>query len=164
MATDNAGARLRHVVVLEADIPDPLVLNGNDAVVQGDSAAYYYEFTLGSDYAWTYTGAQAQQVFNSFAISLQWDSLGMQQVCVTETNEDGCVGPEVCLDVWVEDDVAHVAMCLRPRRCWPTPTPCKRPSWCSASLQGRGKMQGVEQRGGRDETSLWEGGRDNPWT
>ena len=119
VATDNAGCiASANVVVLEADIPDPLVLNGNDAVVQGDSAAYYYEFTLGSDYAWTYTGAQAQQVFNSFAISLQWDSLGMQQVCVTETNEDGCVGPEVCLDVWVEDDVAQVAPVLAsPRRC-----------------------------------------------
>ena len=51
------------------------------------TAAYYYEFTLEA-ITWTYTGAQAQQVFNSFAISLQWDSLGMQQVCVTETNED----------------------------------------------------------------------------
>ena len=109
VATDDAGCTASaSVVVLEADIPDPLVLNGDDVVTQGDSAAYYYEFTLGSDYAWTFTGAQAQQVFNSFAISLQWDSLGMHQVCVTETNEGGCVGTEVCLEVWVEDDVASV--------------------------------------------------------
>ncbi|MGB1056561.1 MAG: hypothetical protein ACPGYM_06490, partial [Flavobacteriales bacterium] len=109
VATDDAGCTASaSVVVLEADIPEPLVLNGDDVVTQGDSAAYYYEFTLGSNYAWTFTGAQAQQVFNSFAISLQWDSLGMHQVCVTETNEGGCVGPEVCLEVWVEDDVASV--------------------------------------------------------
>ena len=109
VAIDAAGCTASaNIVVPEADIPDPLVLNGNDVVVQGDSAAYYYEFTLGSDYAWSHTGAQAQQVFNSFAISLQWDSLGMQEVCVTETNEEGCVGPEVCLDVWVEDDLAQL--------------------------------------------------------
>jgi hypothetical protein len=106
VATDDDGCNASaNVVVLEADIPAPLVLYGDGTVVQGDSAAYYYDFTLGSDYDWSYTGAQAQQVFNSFAISLQWDSLGMQQVCVTETNEEGCVGPEVCLSVWVEDDL-----------------------------------------------------------
>ena len=43
---------------------------------QGDSAAYYYEYTLGSNYTWTYTGAEEQQVFNSFAISLMWTEPG----------------------------------------------------------------------------------------
>lgn len=161
VATDNTGCTASaNVVVLEADIPDPLILNGNDAVVQGDSAAYYYEFTLGSDYAWTYTGAQAQQVFNSFAISLQWDSLGMQQVCVTETNEDGCVGPEVCLDVWVEDDVAQVAHVLATPSLVAYPNPVQETLvvQCEACKAGE-QMQVWNSVGAVMRTSLWEGGQ-----
>jgi len=161
VATDNAGCiASANVEVLEADIPDPLVLNGNDAVVQGDSAAYYYEFTLGSDYAWTYTGAQAQQVFNSFAISLQWDSLGMQQVCVTETNEDGCVGPEVCLDVWVEDDVAQVAHVLATPSllAYPNPVQEKLVVQCEVCKAGE-QMQVWNSVGAVMQSSTWEGGQ-----
>ena len=43
-----------------------------------------------------------------FAISLTWDSLGVQEVCVTETNQDGCVGNPVCEEVVVADDVWSV--------------------------------------------------------
>ena len=160
VATDDAGCTASaSVVVLEADIPDPLVLNGNDAVTQGDSAAYYYEFTLGSDYAWTYTGAQAQQVFNSFAISLQWDSLGMHQVCVTETNEDGCVGPEVCLDVWVEDDVTQVAHVLATPSLLAYPNPVQETLvvQCEACTVGE-KVQVRNSVGAVVQTSIWEGG------
>ena len=96
------------VVVDPADIPEDLELNGNASVVQGDSAAYYYEYTLGSNYTWTYTGAEEQQVFNSFAISLMWTEPGFHEVCVTETNQDGCTGNPVCMEVFVEDDVWNV--------------------------------------------------------
>ena len=96
------------VVVDPADIPEDLELNGNASVVQGDSAAYYYEYTLGSNYTWTYTGAEEQQVLNSFAISLMWTEPGFHEVCVTETNQDGCTGNPVCMEVFVEDDVWNV--------------------------------------------------------
>jgi hypothetical protein len=164
VATDDAGCTASaSAVVLEADIPDPLPLNGADAVVQGDSAAYYYDFTLGSDYAWTYTGAQTQQVFNSFAISLQWDSLGMQQVCVTETNEDGCVGPEVCLDVWVEDDVAQVAnVPVAPwLMAYPNPVQATLTVQCEACQAG-GEIQVWSNVGALALTFTWEGGASQP--
>jgi hypothetical protein len=164
LATDDAGCTASaSAEVLEADIPDPLVLNGVDAVVQGDSAAYYYDFTLGSDYAWTYTGAQAQQVFNSFAISLQWDSLGMQEVCVTETNEDGCVGPEVCLDVWVEDDVARVAQApVAPLlMAYPNPAQERLTVQCEACQAGE-QVQVWNSVGVLALTFTWEGGATQP--
>ena len=88
--------------------PEDLELNGSASVAQGDSAAYYYEYTLGSNYTWTYTGAEEQQVFNSFAISLMWTEPGFHEVCVTETNQDGCTGNPVCMEVFVEDDVWSV--------------------------------------------------------
>ena len=96
------------MVVPPADIPEPLEMDGDWLVTQGDSAAYYYEYTLGSTYEWTFTGASEEQVLTIFAISLLWDSLGWQQVCVTETNQDGCQGMPVCEDVFVEDDVWSV--------------------------------------------------------
>ena len=109
VATDTSGCfAVASVVVDPADIPEDLELNGSASVVQGDSAAYYYEYTLGSNYTWTYTGAEEQQVFNSFAISLMWTEPGLHEVCVTETNQDGCTGNPVCMEVFVEDDVWNV--------------------------------------------------------
>ena len=148
--------RLANVEVLEADIPDPLVLNGKRCGARRQRGVLL-RIHVGKRLRWTYTGAQAQQVFNSFAISLQWDSLGMQQVCVTETNEDGCVGPEVCLDVWVEDDVAEVAPCLCPRRCWPTPTLSKRRSWCMRACKAGKRCKVWNSVGAVMQTSIWEG-------
>ena len=108
-AIDESGCEASATVVVEpADVPDPLELDGDWEVVQGDSAAYYYEYTLGSTYEWSYTGATEQEVLAIFAISLTWDSLGVQEVCVTETNQDGCVGNPVCEEVVVADDVWSV--------------------------------------------------------
>ena len=105
-ATDASGCQATaSVVVPPADIPAPLELDGNTFVQQGESAPYYYEFTLGSTYEWTYTGATPEEVGNTFAISVIWQEPDTQQVCVVETNLDGCVGNPVCLDVYVQDDV-----------------------------------------------------------
>ncbi|MDA0728992.1 MAG: T9SS type A sorting domain-containing protein [Bacteroidetes bacterium] len=110
LATDASGCQAQDIItVLPAIIPDPLELDGDFVVAQGDSAAYYYEYTQGSNYEWTYTGATEQEVFFIFAISLLWDSLGTQEVCVTETNFEGCTGDPVCVEVLVEDDVWNVA-------------------------------------------------------
>ena len=108
-ATDETGCTTSaNVVVSPAVIPEPLDLNGDTFVAQGDSAAYYYEYTLGSTYEWTFTGASEQEVFDAFAISLLWDSLGSHDVCVIETNQEGCSGQPVCLNVFVEDDVWNI--------------------------------------------------------
>ncbi|MDG1674458.1 MAG: T9SS type A sorting domain-containing protein, partial [Flavobacteriales bacterium] len=45
-------------------------------------------------------------VLATFAISVLWDTTGY--VCVRETNQDGCVGDSVCMDVIVLDDVWSV--------------------------------------------------------
>ena len=94
-------------MVPPADIPESLELTANDEVVQGDSAAYYYEYTLGSTYEWWFDGAVEEQVLATFAISVLWDTTGY--VCVRETNQDGCVGDSVCMDVTVLDDVWSVS-------------------------------------------------------
>ena len=108
-ATDGLGCTTSATVVVPpAIVPEPLDLNGDSFVAQGDSAAYYYDYTLGSTYEWTFTGATEEEVLSIFAISLLWDSLGTQEVCVIETNQEGCSGDPVCVNVFVEDDVWNV--------------------------------------------------------
>ena len=122
VATDEAGCvAYAEVTVDPAEIPESLELNGDTEVVQGDSAAYYYEYTLGSTYEWWYSGALEEQELASFAISVLWDTTGF--VCVQETNQEGCVGDSVCLDVTVLDDVWSVGeVALLPRlRAYPNP-------------------------------------------
>ena len=107
VATDEVGCTASaEVTVAPAEIPESLELNGDTQVVQGDSAAYYYEYTLGSTYEWWYSGALEEQELASFAISVLWDTTGF--VCVQETNQEGCVGDSVCVDVTVLDDVWSV--------------------------------------------------------
>lgn len=122
VATDEAGCvAYAEVTVAPAQIPESLELNGDTEVVQGDSAAYYYEYTLGSTYEWWHSGALEEQALASFAISVLWDTTGF--VCVQETNQEGCVGDSVCLDVTVLDDVWSVGeVALLPRlRAYPNP-------------------------------------------
>ena len=109
VATDGlACTATASVVVPPAVIPEPFDLTGDTFVAQGDSAAYYYEYTLGSTYDWTFSGASEEEVLSIFAISLLWDSLGSHEVCVIETNQEGCSGEPVCLTVFVEDDVWNI--------------------------------------------------------
>ena len=108
------------VVVPPADIPESLDLLGITSVVEGESAAYYYEYNQGSTYEWILDGATALQLSNTFAISVTWDSTG--SVCVRETNTDGCVSELVCLEVDVEDDVWNVGENdVKPFRIFPNP-------------------------------------------
>lgn len=111
------------ITVAPAEIPESLELSGDVEVVQGDSAAYFYEYTLGSSYDWWFEGALEEQVLTTFAISVLWDTTGF--VCVQETNQDGCVGDSVCLDVTVIDDVwnIHEPLLLADvARIYPNPT------------------------------------------
>ena len=106
-AVDEAGCLASGTVTVPpADIPESFDISGATYLVEGESAAYYYEFTQGSTYEWTLNGATALQLTNTFAISVVWDSSGT--VCVQETNTDGCSGDMVCLEVEVEDDVWSV--------------------------------------------------------
>ncbi|OUU18875.1 MAG: hypothetical protein CBC05_01005 [Crocinitomicaceae bacterium TMED45] len=122
VATDEAGCvAYAEVTVALAEIPESLELNGDTEVVQGDSAAYYYEYTLGSTYEWWYSGALEEQALASFAISVLWDTTGF--VCVQETNLEGCVGDSVCLDVTVLDDVWSVGEVVLVPRLMAYPNP-----------------------------------------
>ena len=73
------------------DIPEDLELNGS-AVAQGDSAAYYYSTRWAATTPGPTQGRKNSKS-SSFAISLMWTEPGLHEVCVTETNQDGCTGP-----------------------------------------------------------------------
>lgn len=91
-----------------ADIPVQGELEGNVDVMAGDSTVYEYTYTTGSSYEWTFQGATPLVVSDIFAISLLWATEGEGFVCVQETNANGCVGDQVCLDINVSVGVDDV--------------------------------------------------------
>ena len=74
----------------------------------GDSTVYEYTYTNGSSYEWTFEGAMPLVVSDIFAISLLWDTEGEGFVCVQETNADGCIGDQVCLEINVSVGVDNI--------------------------------------------------------
>jgi len=83
----------------------------------------------------------------------------MHQVCVTETNEDGCVGPEVCLDVGVEDDVAQVVNMPATATLMAYPNPVQQTLTVQCEVcQAGEKFQVWNSVGALIQTFLWEGG------
>jgi hypothetical protein len=87
------------IFVPYADIPVQGELEGSIDVMAGDSTVYEYTYTTGSSYEWTFQGATPLVVSDIFAISLLWATEGEGFVCVQETNADGCVGDQVCLEI-----------------------------------------------------------------
>jgi len=62
---------------------------------------YTYSGASGSTYDWTVEGGSITDGNGTDALNVVWTEAGQGEVCVTETTEDGCVGSEVCLDVFV---------------------------------------------------------------
>lgn len=107
--TDANGCTLSDEIIVEpAIIPIIGDLDGDTEVMLGDSSVYEYEFTAGSTYEWTFSGADSLVVSDIFAISLLWGTEGEGFVCVQETNSSGCVGEQVCLDINVGVGVNEV--------------------------------------------------------
>ncbi|MBM71613.1 MAG: hypothetical protein CL847_02380 [Crocinitomicaceae bacterium] len=97
---DENGCMLSEEVVVDAAIiPIDGDLDGETEVLLGDSSVYEYDFTVGSTYEWTFGGADSLVVSDIFAISLLWTTEGGGFVCVQETNSNGCVGDQVCIEV-----------------------------------------------------------------
>jgi hypothetical protein len=98
--TDENGCTLSESVSVEsAIIPIDGEIDGDTEVMLGDSSVYEYDFTAGSTYNWTFSGADSLVVSDIFAISLLWATEGAGFVCVQETNSTGCEGVEVCLEI-----------------------------------------------------------------
>jgi hypothetical protein len=96
---DENGCTLsEEITVAPAVIPVEGEIDGNTEVMYGDSSVYEYNYTAGSSYEWTFSGADPLVVSNIFAISLLWTTEGTGFVCVTETNAFGCVGDQVCIE------------------------------------------------------------------
>ena len=69
VATDGLACTATAPCCCALPIPEPFDLTGDTPVAQGDSAAYYYEYTLGSTYDWTFSGASARRC-SAFSPSL----------------------------------------------------------------------------------------------
>ena len=80
-----------------------LVYNVNGSLTPGlfESEAYLYYETEGSTYEWVCTGGVIISGNGSFQIEVTWAEQGIGELCVVETNAEGCVGEQICIDVAV---------------------------------------------------------------
>jgi hypothetical protein len=80
-----------------------LVYDVNGSLTPGlfESEAYLYYETEGSTYEWVCTGGVIISGNGSFQIEVTWAEQGVGELCVVETNAEGCVGEQFCIDVAV---------------------------------------------------------------
>ncbi len=66
-----------------------------------DTMFYTYTATSGSTYQWSADGGIVLMPDDVAEVGVVWANEGISQLCVQETSENDCVGPQVCLDVIV---------------------------------------------------------------
>ena len=74
-------------------------ISGDFAPVIFNSATYMYFSTVGSSYEWVCTGGAIQSGNGTSEIEVVWSETGTGGLCVTETNNDGCIGDQVCATI-----------------------------------------------------------------
>ncbi|MGC6428271.1 MAG: T9SS type A sorting domain-containing protein [Flavobacteriales bacterium] len=81
---------------------DNLSINGQTNVVENNSYSYSVPQNSGSTYQWSLSSSgtiTSGQGTNQ--ISLNWGSTGAKDLCVIETDANGCQGEQSCLDIVV---------------------------------------------------------------
>ena len=85
----------------------PISISGNDATSLNSIETYGISGNSGSVYDWSADGAIFIDETNTL-VALEWVSIGIHEVCVSETTVEGCVGEPNCLQVTVgADNVAE---------------------------------------------------------
>jgi hypothetical protein len=74
-------------------------ITGNAEPFSQNIQDYTYTNTAGSSYDWIATGGDIVGGQGDNVVSVVWNVEGSGQICVLETNADGCSGEEVCFDV-----------------------------------------------------------------
>lgn len=74
-------------------------ISGNFGPVLFTTEVYSYPELAGSTYEWTCTAGAIQTGNGTNEIEVIWSETGSGEVCVTETNSEGCIGEQVCAAV-----------------------------------------------------------------
>jgi len=74
-------------------------ITGNELVNESDVTPYTVDQSIGSIYNWTVSGGTILSGQGTDSINVQWGSPGSGAVSVIETNEDGCKGDIVSIEV-----------------------------------------------------------------
>jgi len=82
--------------------PDPVItsdITGSKNVSESDIVIYAVNQTTGSTFEWTVTGGNIVSGQGTNSINAQWGSPGIGTVSVIETDENGCKGDTVSIEV-----------------------------------------------------------------
>lgn len=80
-------------------LPQISTINGEISTVPFSTETYSVDGLQGSTYNWEIIGGAEVAGGNTSSIQVLWDEVENGQVCVTETDVNGCVGVQLCLDV-----------------------------------------------------------------
>lgn len=78
-------------------------------------------YTAGSTYEWTVINGIITEDDGEAAITVEWIEVGVGSVSVVKTTQDGCVQPEVFLNVNVEHIISVNELASIGRRMYPNP-------------------------------------------
>lgn len=76
-------------------------IEGNADPFSSTLQVYAYTETAGSTYEWTVVGGSVTDGQGTSVLNVVWTEEGDGSICVVETTAEGCVGQEVCFDVFV---------------------------------------------------------------
>ena len=76
-------------------------IEGNADPFSSTLQVYTYTETVGSTYEWTVVGGDVTDGQGTSVLNVVWNEEGDGSICVVETTAEGCVGQEVCFDVFV---------------------------------------------------------------
>ncbi|MCH2199811.1 MAG: T9SS type A sorting domain-containing protein [Flavobacteriales bacterium] len=60
---------------------------------------YTYPGDIQNNFTWDVVGAEILSGQGSNSINVNWNSIGIGSVCVTESSSEDCIGEQVCIDV-----------------------------------------------------------------
>ncbi|MFT6726218.1 MAG: hypothetical protein ACJAV7_000663 [Flavobacteriales bacterium] len=73
-------------------------LTGDAAPMQYSESVYSYPFTAGSGYAWEISSGVIVSNADGSA-TIEWTESGSNEICIIETDSEGCIGAQVCLEI-----------------------------------------------------------------
>jgi PKD repeat protein len=108
------------VLVNALPSPAPITVSGNTNSVVETTETYSVTAAAGSSYEWTVTGGTLSGGGNS--VDVLWGNGVSGEICVVETNSEGCLGEEACLTVGLMASSTEQIMDLKNLSIRPNPT------------------------------------------
>ena len=97
-------------------------ISGAETTVPGLAEVYQVAAQSGSSYVWSITGGAQISGGNTASIEVEWDEVESGQICVTETDLNGCSSMQVCKEITLMLTSTHTIEEVERAVVWPNPS------------------------------------------